>query len=82
MRGIHSMSDTYKLTKLDTNPNPEQITLDSWDDLNTYVANQVAEFVRDNMFELKDHPMDYQDHFTYIIKVYAKWLDEQGKDVS
>lgn len=49
----------------------------SWDDLEFHTACQVAGFVRDNMFELNKHPMDYQDHFDYIIKLYEKWLKEQ-----
>ena len=41
-----------------------------------YVANCVAQFCRDNMFELNNHPMDYQDHYDYIYELYKKYLDE------
>lgn len=39
-------------------------------------ANEIAEFVRDNMGELENHPMDYQEHFDYIKDLYIKWLKE------
>lgn len=44
--------------------------------LQDYCANEIAEFVRDNMSELNDHPMDYQEHFDYIKDIYIKWLKE------
>ena len=44
--------------------------------LQDYCANEIAEFVRDNMGELENHPMDYQEHFDYIKDLYIKWLKE------
>lgn len=44
--------------------------------LQEYCANEIAEFVRDNMAELEKHPMDYQNHFEYIKELYIKWLKE------
>lgn len=58
----------------------DPVTFDSWADLEEYIANTVAEFVRDNMFELNDHPMDYQDHFEFIKQLYMKWLEEVPED--
>lgn len=54
----------------------ESVTFDSYEDLYDYVASEIAQFVRDNMFELNNHPMDYQDHYDYIVKVYARWAKE------
>lgn len=45
-------------------------------ELQEYAANEIAEFVRDNMFELNKHPMDYQEHYEYIKELYIKWLKE------
>ncbi len=46
-------------------------------ELENYMATEIAYFCRDKMFELNDHPMDYDDHFDYIIALYKKWLKEQ-----
>lgn len=45
-------------------------------ELDEYISSMVAEFVRDNMFELNKHPMDYQEHYDYIKELYIKWLKE------
>ena len=44
---------------------------------NNPTANEIAEFVRNNMAELNQHPMDYQDHYEYILGVYQRWLERE-----
>ncbi len=71
--------EMYKIMKPDFDSWIMKPEFDSWDKLQDYTASQVAQFVRDNMFELNKHPMDYQDHYDYIIKLYEKWLEEQAE---
>ena len=52
--------------------NKQEVTFKSFDELYDYIGQYVADFVRDNMFELNDHPMDYQDHYDYIIKLFKE----------
>lgn len=44
------------------------------------IANEVAEFVRDNMDKLMEHPMDYQDHYDFIYSLFIDWHYEQFED--
>jgi len=53
---------------------PRNITFRDFEELNAYIGNMVAEFARDNMFELDKHPMDYQEHHDYIVELFNKWL--------
>lgn len=57
-----------------------KIEFENWDELQEFVSNQIAEFVRDNMFELNDHPMDYDSHYQYIIDVYEQHLKRLAED--
>lgn len=50
----------------------------NWSELHEYTADQVASFVRDNMFELEKHPMDYQDHYEYIRTLYIDYINQFG----
>jgi len=53
----------------------------TWQELHVYVAEQVANFCRDNMMELNSHPMDYQDHHEYIEKLYRDYVNQFGADI-
>jgi len=46
-------------------------------ELQNYIQTEIAYFCRDNMFELNKHPMDYDDHFDYIIQVYQEWQEKR-----
>lgn len=52
--------------------NPEQ--------LQEYIAMEMAEFIRDNMAELNKHPTDYDDHYSYIIDLYNRYTQELLED--
>lgn len=56
------------------------IQFDDADDLQGYIATEVAMFVRDNMFELEKHPMDYQDHFDFIYELFIEWEKHRFDD--
>jgi len=49
-------------------------------ELQDYISVEIAYFCRDNMFELNDAPMDYDDHFDYIVNLYYKYLEERGRE--
>ncbi len=51
------------------------------DELQEYISHEVADFVRDSMFELEHHPMDYQDHYEYIRELYIKKSNEGTEDI-
>lgn len=51
----------------------------SAEQLQYYIASIIADFVRDNMFELNKHPMDYEDHYEYIIKLYTAYMNRLTK---
>lgn len=51
----------------------------TYEELQTYMSVEIAYFCRDNMFRLEDHPMDYDDHFDYIVKIYNEYVKERGK---
>ena len=53
----------------------------TWEELHEYVADQVSNFCRDNMFELNDHPMDYGDHKDYIEQLYKDYVNQFGADI-
>lgn len=57
--------------------NKDKIVFETADDLDNYVTACIAEFVRDNMFELNNHPMDYQDHYDHIVDTYQAWQKQQ-----
>lgn len=53
----------------------------TWDELHEYVYDQVANFVRDNMFELNKHPMDYGDHYDYVVRLYIDYVNQFGANL-
>ena len=57
------------------------IEFENADKLEEYIANRVAEFVRDNMPKLEDAPFDYEDHYNYIFLVYMDWAKHLDDDL-
>lgn len=57
--------------------NSKQVVFEDADLMQEYVANEIAEFVRDNMPGLLEHPFDYDDHFEYIKQLYFNWLKRE-----
>lgn len=51
----------------------------SYKELQEFIANQVADFCRDEEFAINEHPMDYDSHFWYIRDLYLTWLDAVDK---
>ena len=51
--------------------------------LEQYVAHEVAGFVRDNMRNICQAPADYDDWFEYLRELYIIWNKEQlsGEDL-
>lgn len=46
------------------------------EELDMYIENIVAEFVRDCESDLDDHPIDYDSHWYYIRDVYREWAKD------
>lgn len=57
-----------------------KIEFENWDELQAFVSNQIAQFVRDNMHELNNAPTDYNDHYQYIIDTYEQHLNRLSED--